>query len=344
MMDEMRLDRWDSLSLAECELLAQRIGSNLPMGFSYLGLRRYQLGNPSRRVATYAFQNSSFVLIPGGSISLGYDPNREWQPNASEEESWRQTADEFEIEDSIGEFIAKQTTKPRQVEFQSMLVESMAGELGWYPISPDDPGVKQLVKEHLRGGIREVNSHVGGEQTRVRREEDGSMVAERADAHTHASLSEQLAETGFRFPTSDEWEFLCGGGSKTLFRWGDHVSCDQYPASVDPKEREWRRRWVQSGGSLEYGNRESTPKWNFHLRPNAFGLCIAWDPYKNELTSDLGITRGGDGGCSICGGTGFFVAWMTLATAYFDENTCTLPLGEPIMPDYTIGRRVLSLS
>jgi len=55
------------------------------------------------------------------------------------------------------------------------------------------------------------------------------------------------------------------------------------------------------------------------------------------------MTRGGDGGCMICGGAGFFVGWLTLATAYFEPHACQRDPAEPISPGYTIGRRVLPL-
>lgn len=37
----------------------------------------------------------------------------------------------------------------------------------------------------------------------------------------------------------------------------------------------------------------------------AFGLYIGSNPYEVELTQEAGLTRGGDGGCSACGGMGF---------------------------------------
>lgn len=98
-----------------------------------------------------------------------------------------------------------------------------------------------------------------------------------------------------------------------------------------------------SGGRLAYPAEGFTPDWDHHRRPNAFGLHIAWDPYKYELTAEIGTTRGGDGGGTICGGMGFFVGWLTLATAYFEEHTCRHDPAKPIPAGYTIGRRVLDL-
>ena len=148
---------------------------------------------------------------------------------------------------------------------------------------------------------------------------------------------------GFRFPTSDEWEFLCGSGARTLFRWGDHAPCDRYPTDISPDEAAWRRDWVLSGGTLERPGEGFTSGWDFHRRANAFGLSIAEDPYKSELVAEADRTRGGDGGSMICGGAGFFLGWLTLASAYFEDHACKREPREPIAAGYTVGRRVMPL-
>jgi hypothetical protein len=61
------------------------------------------------------------------------------------------------------------------------------------------------------------------------------------------------------------------------------------------------------------------------------------------LVSKIGITRGGDGGSTICGGAGFFDGWLTLAKAYFEEHSCKHDPLEPITHGFTVGRRVLEL-
>jgi hypothetical protein len=100
---------------------------------------------------------------------------------------------------------------------------------------------------------------------------------------------------------------------------------------------------VLSAGKFERPAEGFTSSWEYHRQPNAFGLLIASDPYKYELVAEIGVTRGGDGGCTICGGAGFFIGWLTLATAYFEEHSCKHDPAEPISPGYTVGRRVLEL-
>lgn len=47
---------------------------------------------------------------------------------------------------------------------------------------------------------------------------------------------------------------------------------------------------------------------------------IGQDPYRHEFTSEPTVVCGGDGGSAACGGTGFFLGWLTLATAYRDRD------------------------
>jgi len=185
--------------------------------------------------------------------------------------------------------------------------------------------------------------HKGDAMLQVHREKGGAIVAQRAEERTHAELAALLAKQGFRFPTSDEWELACGAASPALFRWGDHVPCDRYPTDLSPEEAKWRRQWALSRGELEEPAEGFVSDWDFHLRPSAWGVYIASNPYHCELLAESNLTRGGDGGQLICGGVGFFLGWLTLATAYCEADTCERHPEEPVDSGYTIGRRVLPL-
>ncbi|MFC5661858.1 hypothetical protein ACFP3U_02555 [Kitasatospora misakiensis] len=116
-----------------------------------------------------------------------------------------------------------------------------------------------------------------------------------------AAMPAVLAREGLRLPTPDEWEHACGAGARTLFRWGDECPLDRIP----------------------YGD-DAGP----HARPNAFGLRIAHDTYRSEITSEPGLIHGGDGGESVCGGYGTVLAWLPLATANRHPDLAELVYGE----------------
>ncbi|GAB2592441.1 hypothetical protein GCM10027168_26850 [Streptomyces capparidis] len=133
-----------------------------------------------------------------------------------------------------------------------------------------------------------------------------------------AGVPAALAARGLRMPTSDEWEHACGAGAGTLFRWGDDCPLDRVP----------------------YGDRTGP-----HSRPNAFGLRIAHDTYRAELTGDAGAVHGGDGGESVCGGYGHLLAWLPLATAHRNPGMVEFvygPDGEDLYEDFST-RPVLTL-
>jgi hypothetical protein len=243
------------------------------------------------------------------------------------------TAREYGFSESIQERVCAVTLRPRQVELSPLLVEIEARELGWKITNLHDPEVVSMLKKYPAG----FQLCRAGKTTRVRRSSDGSITAEQGVNQTHADLVAGLRTSGFRFPTSDEWEHVCGGGTTTLFRWGDHAPADRYP--IDTAKR--RKQRDANGPSESFAG--FAPNWDLHLKPNAFGISIAMNPYHNELTAEIGITRGGDGGCTLCGGYGFFVGWLTLATAYFEEHYCKLDPLEPVPVGYTVGRRVFEL-
>lgn len=140
-----------------------------------------------------------------------------------------------------------------------------------------------------------------------------------------------VAKLGMRLPICDEWEHACGGGARTLFRWGDDTPEDFCPDDTCAEDRELKRAWALSLGKLRY--EESPPGWTLHSQLNLFGLRIAMDPYRRDLVSDDPWRLGGDGGVAICGGHGMFLGWLPLATAFRDYFGAALAPDEDNVAD-----------
>ena len=325
---DLSFERWNGIRPAEREALAKHLAKELPSSFYFSAVRLFRLGERECHVALFQRPDATFALIPGATVSLGYDSARPYEPSPGELESWQGTAEEYGINKSLQEYVAEVTLRPRLVELAPFLIETAAKEVGWEPVGTDDPEVQEILRQNRRLGSVEICR--GGVRTRVREGAGDEIIAERSVSCTYADLASQLKATGSRFPTSDEWEYACGAGAPTLFRWGDHVPCDRYPINVGPAH----------GGPLADG---FLAGWDDHRQPNAFGLSIASNPYECEMVAEVGVTRGGDGGCLICGGAGFFIGWLTLATAYFEEHSCKHDAAESIQHGYTVGRRVLEL-
>jgi Sulfatase-modifying factor enzyme 1 len=254
------LPRWDALHPGERLRLARGAAGRLPAPFRLVGVRRHELGGQAHSVAAFDHAGSAFVLIPGGTATLGYDPSRPFAPTPQQLASWRGTAKQYGIRESLNEYIAAQSAPLRTVAIKPFLVEVEATEIG---------------RERIPGGFGKYK------------------VAYRLNWHSHEQAAEGLARDGFRLPTSDEWEYACRAGSRTLFRWGDDC-----PADCDP---------AGTGERLTF---------DLHRRPNAFGLHIAEAPYRWEFVAEWELMRGGDGGSASCGGSGFFDGWLPLASAF----------------------------
>lgn len=311
---DLTLKHWNTQSVSDREKTARQLVKVLPSGFKFAVIKRFRLGGLQRQIALFRFKGATFCLVPGGHVTLGFDSERPWKPTPEERSSWRGTAKEYGLKQTIHEMIVESTLRTRSVDLAPLLVENEPRELAVEKVSLDDPEVQEVLRNHR--GKRGITICSGS--VRVKKLANGSIVAQRGLIRTHAELVTEWKSAGFRFPTSNEWEYVCGGGSQTLFRWGDHVPCDHYP--ID------NSRWTQ------------------HRRPSILGVLIASNPYMLELVAESGITRGGDGGSAICGGAGFFDGWLPLATAYFAKHACKRDPLKPISNGYTFGRRVIELS
>ena len=150
-------------------------------------------------------------------------------------------------------------------------------------------------------------------------EVDSRYLDEDAPSLEQAVLS--LKQGLFTLPTEDEWEYLCNGGTRTLFRWGDTLS-------------DVMTEIFQVGAVGE--TRENT----ILEQPNMLGLFIAYDSYKNEIIDNTSYTKGGDGGCSLCGGDGAIYV-LPCYTAFYRH-----PVNERcpgLLKNYFCYRRIIRL-
>lgn len=312
------------MSPSDRETYSRQIVRSLPSGFAFREIAHYEFGSQKQAVSLFEFDGAAFALIPGMEARLGYDANRQWEPTSQELESWQHTCRAYGFKHSIHEHLAVITLRPRMVRIGAMLVETSPREFGWETADVSSHEIKQEIQDC--SPYLEKNSHVNvirGENTiRICQDISGNVTAKICRHPKHDVLCGKLSQFGLRFPTSDEWEYLCGFGAETLFRWGDHAPCDHYAI----------------------GKKSEAFSWNLHLVPNSHGIYIAANPYKCELLDQPDLTRGGDGGFAICGGAGFFVGWLPLATAYFEDFTCKRDPDKAINPEYAVGRRVLSLN
>jgi hypothetical protein len=267
----LMLDQWDRFSRAECEKVARDLEGELPASFRFHKVETCTLGDQKHHVAFFewagsphAYYHAFFVLIPGSEATLGYDRDHPFIPTQQQKKSWeKETQQTGLFNDTLDGFLDQVMTSLRRVTIQPFLLETLATPLELPPTYEETLGPK--------GGWTKQVAPISYEQT-----------------------LHNISRQGFRFPTSDEWEYACASGARTLFRWGNAT-----PDSTVPR----------------LGNRKAG-EWDFHLQQNAFGLFIARSPYDWEFCDEREIIRGGDGGSALHGGAGTFAAWLTLASPF----------------------------
>ena len=161
-----------------------------------------------------------------------------------------------------------------------------------------DPTTRSKISMDLKSrGCDEPEEILRRLTTPMRRVTIPPMLVQVSPISFEGTYGDAVAE--FSLPTSDEWEYLCGGGANTLFQWGDRfdfrMGSDHYEGmSAGPRPLE---------------------------EPNFFGITIAEDPFRVEAVSaDSPTFRGGDLGGSVLAGYGPVIGYLPCSPHFIPVN------------------------
>ena len=246
--------------------------------------------------AVFKYKESEFVFVPGDTVTLGYEG---LPKNLSDEtlEALNSCLDETEdLNTVLGEYIRDNFSKLRKATIKPMLVERELQTVAWRKSNLEE--LKNFDSDLLKDYNEFKNSNYNRltlDETARFTKVENDIEIELYDDISYEELCENLKEEGFSLASLDEWEYLCGGGCRTLFPWGDDLDYNM---------------------NLLYFSKEDNDKYDLE-EPNFFGLSIAYDPYKMEIIEADELTfKGGDGGCNVCGGYGDFLGYLSCSPYY----------------------------
>ena len=289
MNEKLSRPQFNQMDTTEKQTLMESLAARYDMTF--LGLHTFDRWGQNCTTGIFKKDGREFVFVPGDTVTLGWEQFAEGLNQESREEL-EYLFREWEMERDPEEMIRESMAPVRQVAIGPMLVGRELEEINWEPVKLEDPRLRSEWLEDFRQfALTDRDSLTLAGRARFERDSDSWQVSLYHEVD-YLDFQNRLQKQGFSLPTADEWAYLCGGGCRTLFPWGDGLDYSM------------RLHWFENMDEDE--NRPYDME-----EPNFFGLSIAYDPYMREVVqADRLTTCGGDGGCNICGGLGPFLGFL----------------------------------
>lgn len=293
MNEKLFRPQFNKMDITEKQALMERLAAQYHMNL--LRVETFSRWGQSCTTGLFEKNGREFVFVPGDTVTIGWDGFAEGLDEDNQAEL-DYIFGEMDYTGTAEDFIREDMMPPHAVTVGPMLVGRKPEEIGWEPVPLTDP---RLRPEWL-AALRDYAEQRDGEglelvgRVRFRREGDGWQASLCHVVEYPKFVLDLLWEQGAVLPTAEEWAYLCGGGCRTLFPWGDGLDYSM------------RLYWFED---MEDTEDEERP---YDLEePNFFGLSIAYDPYIRELVEAPRLTTcGGDGGRSICGGLGPLLGYL----------------------------------
>ena len=291
--------QFNQMETTEKQALMESLATRYDMTF--LGLHTFDRWGQNCTTGIFEKDGREFVFVPGDTVTLGWEQFAVGLSQDSREEL-DYLFQEWEMEQDPEEMIRESMAPIRQAAIGPMLVGRELEELCWEPVTMADPRLTahpDWLKNFREFAWSDLDSLTMHQSARIERTETGFQICiyNRTD---YDALLAGLEKQGLSLPTADEWAYLCGGGCRTLFPWGDGMDYSMHLHHFESPEDEDKPFDMEE--------------------PNFFGVSIAYDPYMREVVKAGQFTTcGGDGGRSICGGLGIFLGFLPCSPHYKPE-------------------------
>lgn len=327
MNNKLYMPKWNELHKDEKIKLIEEVLMNKDIPLKINRVETFTENNMTIETVVLGTENdedTEFVFVPGmNNVILGWDENCVLsdeiicalkEDKTQEIEYYKSQYEEIkeEYEEDI-----KNAKKEGNEEKVKSLTEEMEDELENYEC---------YLNVNFEEYIDEFKNIIVNSSSPVRNVNISPMIVERdlndvSEYDSYSEFRKVLKKTIFSLPNEDEYEYLLTGGSRTLFRWGNSLK----------KELDS----IYKIGTVSDEN-------NKLYKPNKFGLYILFDSYMYELVDDECFYKGGDGGCSLCGGEGAIGVVPVFSTFYRPDISEDMEW--EIDQDYCYYRRIIRIS